>query len=79
MSETAGSLSYRIVVEGCLDDGYAVLFEGMRLTREGGSTAIAGPVLDQAALLGLIYQALELGLELISLEQLGHDSVAGLP
>lgn len=61
---------YRVVVRGELGDRFAVMFDGMRLSREDGTTVLTGKVADQAQLVGLIQQAQELGLELISVEQM---------
>ncbi len=60
---------YRIVVRGELDDRFAYLFNGMRMERIEGTTVLNGPVLDQAQLHGFIERIEELGLELLSLEQ----------
>ena len=60
---------YRIVVRGELDDRFAFLFNGMRMERIEGTTVLRGPVLDQAQLHGFIERIEELGLELLSLEQ----------
>jgi len=58
--------SYRIVVEGELDDHFAGAFDGMTLERVAGTTILTGPVRDQAALQGLLQRTAGLGLELIS-------------
>ena len=60
---------YQLVVRGELDDRYAYLFEGMHLERTEGTTHISGPVRDQAQLHGLIERIEELGLELVSVQQ----------
>jgi len=56
---------YRLVVEGELSDNLGVVFEGMTLTREDGTTVIAGPVRDQAELQGLLQHLAALGLTLL--------------
>ena len=56
---------YRLVVEGELSDSIEVFFEGMTLTREEGTTVIAGPVRDQAELQGLLQHLAALGLTLL--------------
>jgi len=56
---------YRLVVEGELSDSIGVVFEGMTLTREEGTTVIAGAVRDQAELQGLLQQVSALGLTLL--------------
>jgi hypothetical protein len=56
---------YRLVVEGELSDNMAVFFEGMTLTREEGTTLLAGPIHDQAELQGLLQHVSALGLALL--------------
>jgi hypothetical protein len=59
--------SYEIRIKGHLDKRWAARFEGMTLTlEEDGDTLIAGPVVDQAALHGLLRQVRDLGLPLVS-------------
>ena len=58
--------AYELVLRGEIGDHFAVLFEGMRLTRTAGTTIVTGPVRDQAHLHGLIERISELGLELVS-------------
>ena len=65
--------TYRIVVEGILDDSYCDAFEGMDVTRDHGRTAITGPVVDEAALTGYLNQVQELGCELVSLTVVTTD------
>ena len=58
---------YEIRIKGHLDDGRAAWFEGLTLTREdNGDTLLAGPVVDQAALYGLLRRVRDLGMPLIS-------------
>jgi hypothetical protein len=58
---------YEIRVKGHLDSRWAAWFDGLSLTNErGGTTAISGPVLDQAALHGLLQKVRDVGLPLIS-------------
>jgi hypothetical protein len=60
---------YRLVVRGELDERFAYLFEGMQLTRTGGTTVLTGAVRDQAQLYGVIERVEELGLGLLSVQQ----------
>jgi hypothetical protein len=60
---------YRLVVRGELDERFAYLFEGMQLTRSGGTTVLTGAVRDQAQLYGVIERVEELALELLSVQQ----------
>jgi hypothetical protein len=58
---------YEIRVGGHLDDRWAVWFDGLTLTHESdGTTTLCGPVIDQAALHGLLGTVRDLGMTLIS-------------
>jgi hypothetical protein len=57
---------YELVLRGEIGDRFAVLFDGMRLTRRHGTTVLTGLVRDQAHLHGLIERIQELGVELVS-------------
>jgi len=59
--------SYEIRVQGRLDPRWASWFDGMTLAgAPGGVTVIHGPVVDQAALHGLLQKLRDLGLPLVS-------------
>jgi hypothetical protein len=61
---------YHIRVKGHLSVEWSEWFEGMTVTlEENGDTTLSGPVADQAALYGLLIRTRDLGLELISLQQ----------
>ncbi len=63
----ADSRGYEIRVGGRLDPRWAAWFDGMTLTPESdGTTTIHGPVVDQAALHGLLRKLRDLGLPLVS-------------
>jgi hypothetical protein len=65
---------YEIRVRGHLESRWAVWFDGMSLTNESdGTTRIRGPVIDQAALHGLLHRLRDTGLPLISVTQLDPD------
>ena len=58
---------YAIRLQGHLEDRWAARFEGLTLTREdNGDTLFIGPVVDQAALHGLLRKVRDLGMPLIS-------------
>jgi hypothetical protein len=58
---------YEIRIKGHLDDRRAAWFEGLSLIREdNGDTLLTGPVVDQAALHGLLRKVRDLGMTLIS-------------
>ena len=58
---------YEIRVAGVLDARWSSWFDGLEVTSdESGATTIAGPVVDQAALHGLLAKVRDLGLRLLS-------------
>ena len=58
---------YQIRIKGHLGRKWKDWFEGMTITLEdNGDTLITGPVVDQAALHGLVKKVRDLGLPLIS-------------
>jgi hypothetical protein len=58
---------YEIRVEGHLDKRWADHFGGMTITLANhGETLLTGPVVDQAALHGLLKKVRDLGLPLVS-------------
>jgi len=61
-------ITYQIRIEGHLDDQWADWFSGLSITlEENGDTLLTGPVIDQAALFGLLKKVRDLGLPLISI------------
>lgn len=65
---------YEIRLKGHLDARWANSFEGLSLTHEGdGTTILAGPVVDQAALYGLLRTVRDLGLPLLSVIHFGPE------
>jgi len=64
---------YRIKVKGILDKHWADWFEGMTITYKGKETIIAGQVVDQSALHGLLARIRDLNLPLISVEQIESE------
>lgn len=77
MSETDRSIEedgrpglYEIRLKGHLDARWADQLEGLRFTHASdGTTILAGPVVDQTALYGLLRKVQDLGLPLISVMQ----------
>jgi hypothetical protein len=58
---------YEIRIKGHLDHHWTTWFEGLTLTREAsGDTLLTGPVVDQAALHGLLRKVRDLGLPLVT-------------
>ena len=67
--DDARGRTYRLIVMGELDDRFAYLFEGMRMERAAGQTILTGAVRDQSQLRGFFERLEELGLELVSVDQ----------
>ena len=57
---------YQIRIAGQLGSQWAAWFEGLDITVDGGDTLIRGPVIDQAALHGLLKRVRDLGMPLVS-------------
>ena len=61
---------YQIRIKGRLDERWSYWFDGLAITPEvGGDTSLTGPVVDDAALHGLLKKVRDLGLPLISVNQ----------
>jgi len=61
---------YQIRVKGHLDRQWSDWFEGMAITPEkDGTTLLTGPVIDDAALHGLLKKVRDSGLRLLSVNQ----------
>lgn len=66
---------YQISIKGHLSQQWTDWFEGLIITlEEDGSTLLTGPVIDQAALHGLLKKVRNLGLPLISVNSVGAGS-----
>ena len=65
---------YEIRLKGRLDSRWSAWFDGLTLTTGAdGTTTLKGPVVDQAALHGLLQRLRDLGLPLISVAQVEPD------
>lgn len=65
---------YEIRFRGHLDRRRAQMFEGLEMVQEpGGDTVLTGPVLDQAALHGILARIRDLGVPLLSVRRLSAD------
>lgn len=60
---------YEIRIKGHLDSRWSHWFEGLTITLEdNGETLLAGPVVDQAALHGVLKRVRDLGMALLSVD-----------
>jgi len=65
---------YQIRLRGHLDDQWTDWFGGLTITlEENGDTLLTGPVIDQAALFGLLKKVRDLGLPLVSIDCVEPD------
>ena len=65
---------YEIRLKGHLDTRWAAWFDGLSLTHESdGTTTIRGPIIDQAALHGVLQKLRDLGLPLVSVTHVDPD------
>ncbi len=65
---------YEFQIKGHLDDRWSEWFGGLSLQRhDDGTTVLIGPVVDQAALYGVIIRIRDLGLSLRSVNQVGES------
>jgi len=67
---------YEIRIKGRMSEQLLSAFEGMSATVQSMETVLRGPVLDQAALHGLLDRIQALGLELIEVRRLSETMVA---
>jgi hypothetical protein len=78
-SRPDGSGWYEIRLTGRLDPRWSARFDGMTLTTGDGFTLLSGPVVDQAALHGLLHQLRDIGLPLVSVTQVETDDATRSP
>ena len=65
---------YEICIGGHLDARWAAWFDGLALTHDSdGTTVIHGPVVDQAALHGLLQKVRDIGLPLVSVTRVDNS------
>ncbi|MBK6432022.1 MAG: hypothetical protein WAW03_03055 [Anaerolineae bacterium] len=68
------TIVYQIRLKGHLSHQWTEWFEGLTITLEDeGNTLLTGPVIDQAALHGLLKKVRDLGMPLISVNRIKPD------
>jgi len=66
-SDSSEAMIYQIRIKGHLDGQWTDWFGGLTITLEdNGETLLTGPVVDQAALYGLLKKVRDLGMPLLS-------------
>ena len=69
---------YELRLKGHLDARWAERFDGLSFSHErNGTTILSGPVVDQAALHGLLRTVRDLGLPLLSVLHIGPEPANG--
>jgi hypothetical protein len=72
---TSNAMVYEIRLKGHLDDRWAGWFEEFTIKlEENGITLLSGPVVDQAALHGLLKKVRDVGLPLLSVNSVEPDT-----
>ncbi len=65
---------YQIRIKGHLGAEWTDWFEGFAITlEEDGDTLLTGPIVDQAALYGLLKKVRDLGMPLVSVNPVGPE------
>jgi hypothetical protein len=72
---TSNAKVYEIRLKGHLEARWVKWFDGLTITlEEDGDTLLTGPVVDQAALYGLLKKVRDLGLPLLSVNSVEPDA-----
>ena len=73
-SDRSQVMIYQIRIKGHLGQQWVDWFEGLAITLEDNdNTLLTGPVVDQAALHGLLKKVRDLGLPLLSVERIERE------
>jgi hypothetical protein len=70
--ESGGAAAYEIHIKGRVSEQLLAVFEGMEASEQSVETVLRGPVVDQAALHGLLDRVQALGLELIEVRRVSE-------
>jgi hypothetical protein len=72
-TDPSQTVIYQIRIKGHLGREWTGWFEGLTITQEeNGDTLLTGPVIDQAALHGLLKKVRDLGMPLVSVVPVEH-------
>ena len=76
--DTPAPTYYRITIKAHLAPHWSSWFDGMRISNEPGDEAVlTGPIVDQAALHGLLAKIRDLGVPLIAVQPIAPDPAQG--
>jgi hypothetical protein len=76
--EAGQPMVYQIRIKGHLGGQWKNWFEGLTITlEENGETLLTGPVVDQAALFGLLRKVRDLGLPLVAVNHVKPEQTDG--
>jgi hypothetical protein len=76
MADWGNAEAYEIRFRGHLNRARAQMFEGLEMAQESsGETVLTGPIVDQAALHGVLCRIRDLGLPLLSVKRLSEDEL----
>ena len=79
-TEIGQPVVYRIRIKGLLSQQWTDWFEGLAiLLEEDGNTLLTGPVIDQAALHGILKKVRDLGIPLLSVNSVAPGPQAKKP
>jgi hypothetical protein len=68
------STDYHIRLQGHLDSHWSAWFDGMTISNEAnGETVLRGPLVDQAALHGVLMKIRDIGLPLIAVTRVATN------
>lgn len=71
------AMEYRVTVRGRLSDRLLARFDGLTVVSSGDTTVLAGDLVDQAQLHGILDRIRDLGLELLAVERCPSGATSG--
>jgi hypothetical protein len=74
---SSGPEYYQIRVKGRLERRWESWFDGLQLSIDHETTILAGTLIDQAALYGVLLKIRDLGLPLLSVQRLAASEMKG--